>query len=935
LTGLNLNTTYYVRSYATNSTGTAYGNEVTFKTLPVAVPTLITTDASGITQTTVTSGGSVSNDGGATITERGIVYGTSTDPTTSDTKVASGSETVSFSVNITSLTPNTTYYIRSYAINSAGTGYGNNITFQTTVPVIPSLTTREIINISNITATSGGSITNNGGSAVSAKGICWSTSPNPTISDSKTTDGTGTATFASFMTGLSASITYYVRAYATNSTGTGYGNQQTFTSSSTSNTLPEVISNSVSSLTTIQATLNADVSSQGGGAVTERGAVWNTVGNPTVNSNRVPSGSGTGVYTVNLTGLIAGSNYYARAYAINNFGISYGDEIPFTTLIGLATLTTNNVIYFSTNASSGGNITDNGGSTVTSRGVVWSTSPNPTISDNKTSDGSGIGTYGSSMTALSPGTTYYVRSYATNSMGTAYGNEISFTTTDISQPVTDIDGNSYNTVQIGNQVWMSENLKTSRYRNGGSIPYVLGNTEWGALTTGAWSNYDHDVAGNNSIYGKLYNWYATLGDNLCPIGWHVPSDAEWTILTEYLGGGIVAGGKMKSIGTAYWNDPNTGATNESGFSALPGGGRYNDGSFFNIRLSAYFWSASENGYFNDGYGRGLNYGNSNVESYGPYDAYDNKSVGYSVRCIRDQIPSLTTTSISQVTQTSAISGGNIIDNGGSTVTARGVVWNTTGTPTISDNKTTDGSGTGTYVSNLTVLSPSTTYYVRAYATNSTGTTYGNQHIFTTTATSQTVTDIDGNIYNTVQIGNQVWMSENLKTLRYKNGDSIPNVLENTDWQDLSTGALSVYNHDGSNNTVYGNLYNWYTTSDSRGICPTGWHVPTDDEWVTLNIYLGGSFLSGGGKMKAVGTTYWDNPNSGATNESGFSALPGGYRNVDGNFGFLRLHSYFWCGPPPEATATNGWFRLLDNESDNVGRSNVSKQFGFSIRCLKD
>jgi uncharacterized protein (TIGR02145 family) len=236
---------------------------------------------------------------------------------------------------------------------------------------------------------------------------------------------------------------------------------------------------------------------------------------------------------------------------------------------------------------------------------------------------------------------------------------------------------------------------------------------------------------------------------------------------------------------------------------------------------------------------------------------------------------------------------------------------------------------------MTALSPSTTYYVRAYAINSTGTSYGNQQTFTTTAASQTVTDIDGNTYNTVQIGTQIWMSENLKTFRYKNGDSIPNVLGNTDWQALTTGAWSVYNHDGSNNTVYGNLYNWYTTSDSRGICPTGWHVPTDDEWVTLNIYLGGSFLSGGGKMKAVGTTYWDNPNSGATNESGFSALPGGYRNVDGNFGFLRLHSYFWCGPPPEATSTNGWFRLLDNESDNVGRSNVSKQFGFSIRCLKD
>ena len=634
LTGLTPNTTYYIRAYASNSAGTGYGNEITFQTLPVAVPTLITTDASGITQTTVTSGGTISNDGGATVTERGIVYGTSTNPTTSNTKVSSGSGTGSFSVNVTALTPNTTYYIRSYAINSAGTGYGNNITFQTTVPAVPSLTTRELLNITNTTATGGGSITNDGGSSITAKGICWGTSPNPTISDSKTTDGTGTTTFTSFITGLSASVTYYVRAYATNSTGTGYGNQQTFTTSSTSNTLPVVTSTSVTGLTTIQATFNAEVNSQGGGTVTERGAVWNTSGNPTVNSNRVPSGAGTGVYSATITGLSGGSNYYVRAYAINNFGISYGVEIPFTTLFGLATLITNNVISYSTSASSGGNITDNGGSTVTTRGVVWNTTGIPTISDNKTTDGSGTGSYVSNLTALSPSTTYYVRAYATNSTGTAYGNEQTFTTTATSQTVTDIDGNTYNTVQIGEQVWMSENLKTSRYRNGGSIPYVVGNSDWQALTTGAWSYYDHDAA-NDPIYGKLYNWYTTLGDTLCPTGWGVPTDAEWTTLTTYLGGESVAGGKMKSIGTAYWASPNTGATNESGFSVLPGGYRSSDGSFGNIRYGAFFWSATEYAsyyaWFRYLYG---NNGNVNRSSYG-VNYYDRKSVGASVRCLRD------------------------------------------------------------------------------------------------------------------------------------------------------------------------------------------------------------------------------------------------------------------------------------------------------------
>ena len=217
-------------------------------------------------------------------------------------------------------------------------------------------------------------------------------------------------------------------------------------------------------------------------------------------------------------------------------------------------------------------------------------------------------------------------------MGTAYGNEQTFTTTTLSLPVTDVDGNTYNTVQIGSQVWMSENLKTSRYRNGGSIPYVVGNSDWQALTRGAWSNYNHDAA-NDPIYGKLYNWYTTLGDTLCPTGWGVPTDAEWTILTTYLGGESVAGGKMKSVGTAYWNDPNTGATNESGFSVLPGGWRRSDGSFGFIRGGAFFWSAAEYGYY-DAWFRYLNNFNGSVSRNPNIYGYD-KSVGASVRCLRD------------------------------------------------------------------------------------------------------------------------------------------------------------------------------------------------------------------------------------------------------------------------------------------------------------
>jgi uncharacterized protein (TIGR02145 family) len=183
---------------------------------------------------------------------------------------------------------------------------------------------------------------------------------------------------------------------------------------------------------------------------------------------------------------------------------------------------------------------------------------------------------------------------------------------------------------------MSENLKTSRYRNGGSIPYVVGDDNWRWQTIGAWSYYNHDPA-NNAVYGKLYNWYTTLGDTLCPTGWGVPTSAEWTFLISYLGGESVAGGKMKTIGTTYWLDPNTGASNESGFSAFPGGDRRGDsGGFEYISYFAHFWSATVNYNGNAWYlDLDFRFGSAPSRSGGSISSTYNKSFGASIRCLRD------------------------------------------------------------------------------------------------------------------------------------------------------------------------------------------------------------------------------------------------------------------------------------------------------------
>jgi uncharacterized protein (TIGR02145 family) len=201
----------------------------------------------------------------------------------------------------------------------------------------------------------------------------------------------------------------------------------------------------------------------------------------------------------------------------------------------------------------------------------------------------------------------------------------------------------------------------------------------------------------------------------------------------------------------------------------------------------------------------------------------------------------------------------------------------------------------------------------------------------------TITDIDGNVYNTVQIGNQCWMKENLKTTTYRNGTAIPNVMDDNTWINLTTGAYAWYDNDISWKDNYGALYNCYAVVDSKGLCPAGWHTPTDSEWIILTDYLGGESIAGG-KMKSTRTEpdahpKWDLPNVGATNEFGFSGLPGGYRPIDGAFYYLGLYGHFWSSSV--SSSGGAWYRLLYFDYANVYRDNANMRCGFSVRCLRD
>lgn len=197
----------------------------------------------------------------------------------------------------------------------------------------------------------------------------------------------------------------------------------------------------------------------------------------------------------------------------------------------------------------------------------------------------------------------------------------------------------------------------------------------------------------------------------------------------------------------------------------------------------------------------------------------------------------------------------------------------------------------------------------------------------------TVIDVDGNVYNTIVIGTQEWMTENLRTTKYCNGDPVPNVTDSSQWNSLSTGAWVFYNNNSQYENPYGKLYNWYSVSDVRNICPCSWHVPTHTEWNVLINYLGGDSLAGG-KMKSIGTQLWLYPNINATNESGFSGIPGGYLIASGSFNFVGAGGYWWSST--EITPGLAWSSFLLYNSGIAyinGSSNMKN--GASIRCIKD
>ena len=1118
-------------AYSTN-----YLDDITLDTVfngsvPVTLPTVTTSAVNDITENAATCGGTVTADGGAAVTVRGVCWATQPNPTVNGSHTSNGSGTGAFTSSITGLEQGTTYYVRAYATNSAGTAYGGEMTF-TTQASTPAVNGQPCPGAETVTDIDG-----NVYNTVQIGEQCWM---RENLRTTQYADGmpirndgeTVSATEPYYYDNTSSSINLNKRGYLYNWPALMHG-----TSSSSANpsnvqgvcpTGWHVPSNvEWVQLTDYVGSVSDYVCGGNSGNIAKALASisgWNTsavacaVGNDSMANNAsgfsaVPAGycNGASFYAVGDNCQFWSSTEYGgsnvRYFNLNSDGANasrnLGSKISGCSVrclrgagLNAPAVTTGEVSEVTpTTAVCGGAVTADGGVEVTERGVCWGTEPDPTVSGSHTGGGAGTGAFTCSIAGLSPFTTYYVRAYATNSLGTNYGETVMFLTADtcatITVPYTEDFESQTNstTAATGVQPYCWKLEQEDVPMTAGTLPQLYYKSSFAHS-----GNYSLKM-GNRCVYAMP----ALSAD--------VPVNR--LRLEMYLRQANAA----YQLEVGVWDD-------ETGtFEQVQ---RINNSTTGVMRVECDFSNYTGNGHriaFRNVLGGSANYD----YSYNYLDDITLDTVSGGV--VSATLPTVTTSAVSDITETAATCGGMVTDDGYAAVTGRGVCWGTGHNPTVNGSHTSNGSGTGTFTSNITGLAANTTYYVRAYATNSEGTAYGEERSFTTAGAntcgttitlpysedfegytntttvatgvqpdcwsvvyayvpmtdatrpqlyynssfahsgsyslkmgdrcvyampalsadiplswvrldmylrqandyyqlevgvweddgtfvpvvtfnnstsevehvscsfydytgnghriafrnvlgggasftysynyidditlstifvidekscpgSELVTDIEGNVYSTVQIGNQCWMRENLRTTKEADGTPIL----------ISGEALSYdepyyydYNSSGIPLEERGYLYNWPAAMVA---CPTGWHLPSDEEWTTLTNYVGSQseYICGNETSniaKALASTtgwyYYANEcgscavatNQSANNASGFGTVPAGFLNADVEGGSdAGAAAYFWSST--QASSHTAYFRLLYYFDAGVSRYNYyGKDSGFSVRCLRD
>ncbi|TVQ17575.1 MAG: hypothetical protein EA361_02285 [Bacteroidetes bacterium] len=758
-------------------------------------------------------------------------------------------------------------------------------------------------------------------------------------------------------------------------------------------TVPEVETLPAQIITATSALSGGYVINDGGSDVISRGVVWSTTENPTLDYNLgfTTDGDGTGEYESYVAGLIANTKYYIRSYATNGQGTGYGQQISFRTFV-----------Y-------GEGVTDIDGNfyqTVVINNFEWMAE---NLKTKKYSDSTNI-----SNAAMGNGEelrsgAYYWYNDDEVTYKDAYGALYNWHAVNNSNGLCPagwrvptraewitlvdyvvLEGYLNSTFEGGAQ----DALKSCR-----QIDSPLGG-DCATSEHPRWNFHSSHYGINAFGFDGLPGGYRTSGGSFEEMGdgsylWTASQfGGDWSGSAFFVllpGAGFISttlnaskfeGMSVRCIRDVVPEIPTVSTLPASNIisNTADGGGIVHIDGFTPVTARGVVWSTTENpslqnnqGLTNNGFGTGvfesLLSGLSSNTTYF-YRAYATNMMGtsygqqVSFTTTQDtgNLPHVTTHPVTNITNNSASSGGNVTTDGGTPVTARGVLWSALETPTVDSNHgfTANGEGTGEFVSDITDLSPYTTFYVRAYATNNAGIVYGQQETFTTPTSGnfgEGVTDIEENEYTTVFIGDREWMAENLKTTKYKNGINIPNITDGNDWVELTYGAYSWYNNDESFfKDTYGALYNWHAVNTGN-LCPTGWKIPNKDEMVELVNYLidqgyPNTDISGGAGNALKSCRQVNSPMDGdcetidhprfdshsihyGIDIFGFSGLPGGGRILTtGDFSHYGSFGRYWTST--ENSSLSGWYFSLGFDRGDVFMSNnLLKTHGLSVRCLKE
>lgn len=847
------------------------------------IPTLTSSALTNITTTSVTGGGVISSDGGAAVTARGVAYGTSASPSVEGTHTTDGTGTGTFTSNITGLTPNTVYHVRAYATNKVGTAYGEDVSFTTTAIVLPTLTTTAATSVAQTTAVAGGNISSDGNGAITARGVCWSTTAGPTITNSLTTDGTGTGSFTSNLASLVPGTVYYIRAYATNSAGTAYGNELTLTT----------VLSSPTSVTAVAANGQATITftASGGGAVVTRYTVTSNPGNITAQGTASP---------ITVTGLTNGTAYTFTVVATNATGNSPASAAsnsvtpstgPGVPTIGTATKgNAQATVTFTAPASNGGSpIT---GYTVTSNpGNITATGTTSPIT----------------VTGLTNGTAYTFTVYSTNANGNSAPSAASNSVTPSTVPGAPL----ISTATKGN-AQASVTFAAPASNGGSSITGYTVTSNPGNITA---SGISSPIVVTGLTNGTAYT-FTVVATNIN--GNSVPSAASNSVTPSTVPGAPLIGTATKGNAQAtvtFTAPANNGGSAITGYTVTSNPGNITrSGATSPITVT------------------GLTNGTAYTFTVVATNANGNSTASAASNSVTPStVPGAPT--IGTATEGNAqatITFTAPANNGGSAITE----YTVTSTP---GNFTATGASSPLTVTGLT---NGTAYTFTVVATNANGdgaSSAASNPVRPHTAS--TIYDFDGNLYNVIVIDGNSWMKENLKTTHFSNGDLIPTTPSLT--TDIAGEVAPIYqwpDHDPAMvdvSATYGRLYTWYVASDNRNVCPTGWHVPTDTDFETLNTFLG---ANAGGQLKEAGTTHWIAPNTGATNSTGFTMLPGGDRLATGGVGaFVNTTEYgfLWSSEIDSFDNTLSFGRTFNTADGNFTQSGYNPKAGVSIRCEKD